>query len=135
MTDIFVNHDSVSLPRSRFLDITQRCLKRSCYVFSHSTVSNPPTFKAREKRPGDEVAVTRFPSDEPLHGTRSQNVIPGVPYLSGPVAFLVTHRLEIPGRVSPYGTLTAHPPSSQSEKSPLMSEYEQNADDEFDRRP
>ena len=93
------------------------------------------TFKAREKRPRDEVAVTRFPSDEPLHGTRSQNVIPGVPYLSGPVAFLVTHRPEIPGRVSPYGTLRAHPPSSQSEKSPLMSEYEQNADDEFDRSP
>ena len=48
----------------------------------------------------DEVAVIRSPSDEPLHGTHSQNVIPGVPYLSGPVAFLVTHQPEIPGRVS-----------------------------------
>ena len=80
----------------------------------------------------DEVAVIRFPSDEPLHGTHSQNVIPGVPYLSGPAAFLVTHQPEIPGRVSLCGTLRAHPPSSQIEQSSLMSEYEQNADDEFD---
>ena len=59
-------------------------------------LSVPPTFKARKKGPGDEVAVIRFPSDEPLHGTNSQNVIPGVPHLSGPVAFLVTHRPEFP---------------------------------------
>ena len=44
----------------------------------------PPTFNTREKRPGEEVAVTRFPSDEPLHGTHSKNVIPGVPYLLRP---------------------------------------------------
>ena len=96
-----------------------------------SSVTHPSVI-AREKRPGNEAAVIRFPSDEPLHGAHSQNVIPGVPYLSGRVAFLVTHRPEIPGRVSAYGTLRAHPPSSQSEKSPLMGEYEQNADEEFD---
>ena len=96
-----------------------------------SSVTHPSVI-AREKRPGDEVAVIRFPSDEPLHGAHLQNVIPGVPYLSGRVALLVTHRPEIPGRVSSYGTLRAHPPSSQSEISSLMSEYELNADDEFD---
>ena len=46
----------------------------------------------------------------------------------------MTHRPEIPGRVSPYGTLRAHPPSSQSE-SPFMSEHAKNADDETERRP
>ena len=94
----------------------------------------PLTFKTREKRLVDEVAVIRFPSDGPLYGTHSQSVIPGVPYLIGPVGFLVTHRPEIPGLVSPYGTLRAHPPSSQSE-SPFISEYDQSADDETERRP
>ena len=80
-------------------------------------------------------SVIRFPSygtlRPSLHGTHSQNVIPGVPYLSGPVASSVTHRPVIPRRVSPYGTLTSHPPGSQTRIS-FMSEHEQNADDETD---
>ena len=61
-----------------------------------------------------------------------QNVIPGVPYLSGPVASAVTHRPVIPGPFPPYLTLRLHPPSFQSRIS-FISEHEQNADDETDR--
>ena len=81
-------------------------------------------------------SVIRFPlcgTLRPLHGTHSQNVIPGVPYLSGPVASSVTYRPVIPGRFTPYLTLTLHTPSSQSRIS-FMSEHEQNSDDESERK-
>ncbi|CAH3172278.1 unnamed protein product [Porites lobata] len=81
-------------------------------------------------------SVIPFPSDgtlrPPQHGTHSQNVIPGVPYRSGPVTSSVTHWPVNPGRVSPYGTLRSHPPSSQSRMS-FMRGHKQNADDETDR--
>ena len=79
-------------------------------------------------------SVIRFPSygtlRPSLHGTYSQNVIPDV--FTGPVASSVTYLPVIPRRVSAYGPLTSHPPSSQSRIS-FMSEHEQNADDETDR--
>ena len=81
-------------------------------------------------------SVIRFPSygtlRPQLYGPQLQSVIPGDPHRSVPFASSVTHRPVIHGRFSPYGTLSSHPPSSQSTTS-FMSEHEQNADDETDR--
>ena len=68
----------------------------------------------------------------PHYELQPQSLIPGVPYLSGPVASAVTHRPVIPGPFPPYLTLRLHPPSFQSRIS-FISEHEQNADDETDR--
>ena len=81
-------------------------------------------------------SVIRFPSygtlRPQLYGPQLQSVIPGDPHRSVSFTSSVTHRPVIPGRLSPYGTLRSHPPSSQSTIS-FMSEHEQNADDETDR--
>jgi len=107
-------------------------LQPQSVIPDHPRLNDPATFSITHP------SVIRFPSygtlRPSLHGTHSQNVIPGVAYLSGPVASSVTRRPVIPRGVSPYGTLRSYPPSYQS-GSPFMSEHEQNADDETDRRP
>ena len=93
--------------------------------------SDPPTSSVTL------TSVIRFPSYGtlrlPLRGTQRQSVIRGDSHLSGQWSS-VTHLSITPGRFSPYGTLTSHPPSSQS-RIPFMREHDQSADDETERRP
>ena len=73
---------------------------------SFGTIRPPPyELQPQSVIPGDprlsrssvrHPSVNRFPSDGPLRETHSQSVIPGVPYLGGPVASSITHLSVIP---------------------------------------